>query len=111
MLKLVFGLLGMVMVIVFVLTWAIAGEFNPVNMHLAAYGFILSGIGYIIELQNRKNKDSADYLRYVMVKNNRELYDEIRSIRSMILKLDERRGIDRGSEALKDSIQQLKKKY
>jgi len=92
MLKYVFSGLGVVMILVLGLTFLITGKFDATNLHLAAYGFILAGIGYIIEMLKKQNKTSADHLKYVLDKNHKEITEEIRGVRSMILTLEDRKG-------------------
>ena len=67
-------------------------------MHLAAYGFILAGIGYIIETVKKKDQTSADHLKYILQKHNKELQDEIRTVRTMIFKMEERKNNVSGTE-------------
>ena len=92
MLKYVFSVLGAVMILVLALIYFITGKFDTVNLHLAAYGFILAGIGYIIEMLKRQNKTSADHLKYVLSKNQKELMDEIKSVRTMVLTIEDKKG-------------------
>ena len=87
----IFAALGIVMLLVFLITSLIARELNHLNLHLTAYGFILAGIGYIIELLKSKDDAAADHLKYVLMKHNKELQDDIRSVRMMILKQEERK--------------------
>ncbi|MBN1865313.1 MAG: hypothetical protein JW808_10465 [Victivallales bacterium] len=91
MLTILFSILGIVMLIVLLVSSLLTGEISQTNMHLSAYGFILAGIGYIIELLKKKDETSADQLKYVLMKHNKELQDDIRSVRMTILKQDERK--------------------
>lgn len=91
MLTILFSILAIIMLIVLIISSAITGEISQTNMHLTAYGFILAGIGYIIELLKKKNKTSADHLKYILQKHNKELQEDIRSVRMMILKQEERK--------------------
>jgi len=92
MLKYVFSGLGIVMILVLGLTFLITGKFDKFNMHLAAYGFVLAGIGYIIEMLKKQNKTSADHLKYILDKNQKEIVEEIRSVRTMVLKIEDKKG-------------------
>jgi hypothetical protein len=90
MLKFVFSGLGIVMIVVMLVTWLLMGELPDKTMHLAAYGFILAGLGYIIEEMKKKNQSAADHLKYVLDKNQKETVEEIRTIRTMVFKMQER---------------------
>jgi uncharacterized protein YlxW (UPF0749 family) len=90
MLKYVFSGLGIIMIVVMLITWLIVGELPDKTMHLAAYGFILAGLGYIIEALKKKEQTSADHLKYVLDKNQKETVEEIRTIRTMVFKMQER---------------------
>lgn len=91
MLTILFSILAIIMLLVLVISSAITGEVSQTNMHLTAYGFILAGIGYIIELLKKKDETSADHLKYVLQKHNKELQEDIRNIRMVILKQEERK--------------------
>ncbi len=56
MLKYVFSGLGIVMMLVMIITSLMKGELDNRTMHLTAYGFILAGIGYIIEGMKKKER-------------------------------------------------------
>jgi len=90
MLKYIFSALGILMILVMGITWLLAGKLDEKTMHLAAYGFILAGIGYIIEELKKRNKTSADHLKYILDKNQKETVEEIRTIRTMVFKMQER---------------------
>ena len=91
MLTYLFSGLGVIMMLVLLISYFITGHISPTNMHLTAYGFILAGIGYIIELMKKKEETSADHLKYVLMKHNKELQEDIRSVRMMILKQEEKK--------------------
>ena len=91
MLTYLFSGLGVVMLLVLLVSYILTGQISQINMHLTAYGFILAGIGYIIELMKKKEETSADHLKYVLAKHNKELQEDIRSVRTMILKQEERK--------------------
>lgn len=90
MLKYIFSGLGVIMFIVLIISYFITGELSDLNLNLTAYGFILAGIGYIIEELKKKDKTSADHLKYVLDKHQKELVEEIRSIRTMVFKMQSR---------------------
>lgn len=92
MLTYLFSGLGIIMLLVLMISYFITGQVSATNMHLTAYGFILAGIGYIIEMLKKKDETSADHLKYVLTKHNKELQEDIRSVRMMILKQEERKG-------------------
>ena len=85
------------MFLVLILSYVISGKFIPVNMHLTAYGFILAGIGYIIEELKKKEQTSADHLKYVLHQQHQKTVEEIRTIRTMIFKMQERKDKNRES--------------
>ena len=99
MLTFLFSGLGIIMLLVLLISFLLTGEISPTNMHLAAYGFILAGIGYIIELLKKSNETSADQLKYVLEKHNKELQENIRSVRTTILKQEERKSRGFSSES------------
>jgi hypothetical protein len=90
MLKYLFSVLGLVMFLVLVISYLITGELSDRNLNLTAYGFILAGLGYIIEELKKKDKTSADHLKYVLTKNQKELVEEIKTIRTMVFKMQDR---------------------
>ena len=91
MLKYVFSGLGIAMIVFLGLVYMITGKFDLTNLHLAAYGFILAGIGYIIEMLKKQNQTSADHLKYVLAKNQKEIQAELKNMRTMILNLEDRK--------------------
>ena len=92
MLTILFSILAIIMLLVFVIVSLMTGEISVINLHLTAYGFILTGIGYIIELLKNKNDTSADHLKYVLAKHHKDLQADIKSVRMTILKQEERQG-------------------
>lgn len=99
MLTFIFSGLGIIMMLVLMISFLLTGKISPTNMHLAAYGFILAGIGYIIELLKKRDSSSADHLKYILEKNNKELQENIRSVRTTILKQEERKANAVNSES------------
>jgi hypothetical protein len=90
MLKYVFSGLGVVMMVVMIITSLMMGKLDERTMHLTAYGFILAGLGYIIEQMKKKDKSSADHLKYILDKNQKNTVEEIKSVRTMVFKMQER---------------------
>ena len=90
MLKYLFSGLGAVMFLVLIISYLITGKLSELNIHLTAYGFILAGLGYIMETLKRKEQDAADHLKYILNKNQKEIVEEIRSIRTMVFKMQSR---------------------
>ncbi len=90
MLKYLFSGLGVVMFLVLTISYLITGKLSDLNLNLTAYGFILAGIGYIIEELKKKDQDSADHLKYILMKNQKDLVEEIRSVRTMVFKMQSR---------------------
>jgi hypothetical protein len=58
---------------------------------VSAYGFILAGIGYIIELMKKREKNVEEHVEWIFDKKFKSFFEELKTIRIMILKLDERR--------------------
>ena len=90
MLKYLFSGLGVVMFLVLIISYLITGKLSDLNLNLTAYGFILAGLGYIIEELKKKDKDSADHLKYILDKQQKELVEEVKSIRTMVFKMQSR---------------------
>ena len=103
MLTFLFSGLGIIMLLVLLISYLLTGEISSTNIHLTAYGFILAGIGYIIELLKKKEATSADHLKYILTKHNKEIQEEIRSVRMMVFKQEERknRGMSSPSDTAK----------
>lgn len=65
--------------------------FSTINIHLTAYGFILTGLGYLIELIKKREKQIDMNLEYVIEKKMKAIMEEVKSVRLMMLKLEDRR--------------------
>lgn len=91
--------LGIVMGISLVFSLVYEG-FTPVIIHLTAYAFILAGIGYIINLIKARENDTASNVGYLLDKKLKEMTDETRSIRLMMLKLEDRRAHKENEQGL-----------
>jgi hypothetical protein len=105
MLKYLFSGLGVVMFLVLIISYLISGQLSNLNLHLTAYGFILAGIGYIIEELKKKDKTSADHLKYVLIKHHKDLFEEIKSIRTMVLTMESREKKHSEFEHEKDPVE------
>ena len=102
MLKYLFSILGAVMMLVLIISYLITGHISNLNIHLSAYGFILAGLGYIMETLKKQEKSSADHLKYVLIKNQKELIEEIRTIRTMVLTMQEREKHNKSIDIIDD---------
>ena len=89
----VFSGLGIVMGISLFVS-LILGGLTELNIHLAAYGFILAGLGYLIELIKKREQNIDSTLDYIIDKKMKAVTDEVKTIRLMMLKLEERRDKD-----------------
>ena len=67
------------------------GHLPDMYIHVSVYGFILAGIGYIIELLKKKEKNAADHIEWILEKKFKVFFEELKTIRTMILKLEDRR--------------------
>lgn len=91
----IFVVFGVFIFVALIALWFIQGEFNSLNLDLAAYGYILVMLGYIISLLKKREKGVDDIVKqvaYAMDKRNKDLRDEIVKTRTLILTLEEGRG-------------------
>ncbi len=65
--------------------------FTTTNIHLTAYGFILAGLGYLIELIKKRETHMDTNIEYIIDKKMKSITEETKSIRLMMLKLEDRR--------------------
>ena len=96
-----FGACGILIGIVLGTVYVLAGELTVLNVNFAAYGYILMGIGFIISLLMKKQEnfnDLLDHVKYIMDKRNKELLEEVKKLRLLVLDLEAKRG-RRGGEA------------
>ncbi|MEM4247932.1 MAG: hypothetical protein QXH80_01580 [Candidatus Nanoarchaeia archaeon] len=91
--------LGIVMGISLIFSLIYEG-FTPIVIHLTGYAFILAGIGYIIKLVKTRENDTASNVGYLLDKKLKEMTDETRSIRLMMLKLEDRRAQKENEQGL-----------
>lgn len=92
----VFSALFVLVALTLVVTTVVNG-FEELNLHLACYGLILLCIGYLIDL-SRKQKvaDIRGQIEWIMDKKYGSLADDIKSLRSLVLSVEDRR--TRGDE-------------
>ncbi|HPN84070.1 MAG TPA: hypothetical protein PK821_01925 [Victivallales bacterium] len=86
-----FSILAIVMVLSIGVSYLVQGEFGEINVHLAAYGFILAGIGYVIELLTKREKDLDMKIAYMLNKKFVAFSEELKTIRAMLIKMEDRR--------------------
>ncbi len=86
----VFTGLGVVMGVSLVFSMFYEG-FTTINIHLTAYGFILAGLGYLIELIKKRESNLDTNIEYIIDKKMKSISEETRQIRLMMLKLEDRR--------------------
>lgn len=87
----IFSALAIVMVASMGIAYLVQGELGEINVHLAAYGFILAGLGFVIESLAKREKDLDVKISYMLNKKFVIFSEELKTIRSMLLKLEERR--------------------
>ncbi|HPO90235.1 MAG TPA: hypothetical protein P5270_02260 [Victivallales bacterium] len=87
----IFSILAVVMILSMISAYLIQGEFGEINVHLAAYGFILAGIGFVIELLTKREKDLDLKISYMLNKKFIVFSEELKTIRAMLLRLEEKR--------------------
>ena len=67
------------------------GYLPDMYIHVSAYGFILAGMGHIIELVKKREKNVEEHIEWIFEKKFKAFFEELKTIRTMILKLEERR--------------------
>ena len=87
----IFSVMAVLMLIGTVVCYFAIGYLPDMYIHVSAYGFILAGIGYIIELMKKREKNVEEHIEWIFEKKFKAFFEEIRTIRMMILKLEERR--------------------
>jgi hypothetical protein len=85
-----FSILAIIMVLSIAASYLIQGEFGEINIHLAAYGFILAGIGYLIEILTKRERDLDMKIGYMLNKKFIAFSEEIKTLRTMLLKMEKR---------------------
>jgi hypothetical protein len=86
-----FSILAVVMVLSIGFSYLLKGEFGPIDLHLAAYGFILAGLGVIIDMFKKREQDLDVKIGYMLNKKFIAFSEELKTIRTMLLKMDEKR--------------------
>jgi len=87
----IFVAFGAIIGLTLLLSVVIGGSFNVLNLHLAAYGYILAMQGFIIALlkQREKNIDKiVDQVDYAIEKRHKELRDDILKIKGLLLTME-----------------------
>ncbi len=87
----IFSVMAVMMLIGTVVCYFAMGYLPDMYIHVSAYGFILAGIGYIIELMKKREKNVEEHIEWIFDKKFKAFFEELKTIRMMILKLEERR--------------------
>ena len=87
----IFSIMAVLMGIITAVCYFVMGYLPDMYIHVSAYGFILAGIGYMIELMKKREKNVEEHIEWIFEKKFKLFFEEIRTIRMMILKLEERR--------------------
>jgi hypothetical protein len=87
----IFSVLAVLMLIGTSVCYFVMGHLPDMYIHVSAYGFILAGLGYIIELMKKREKNVEEHIEWIFEKKFKAFFEELKTIRTMILKLEERR--------------------
>ena len=90
----IFVAFGVIIGLSLLLSVVIGGGFSMLNLHLAAYGYILAMQGFIVGLlkQREKNIDKiADQVEYAIDKKHKELREDILRIKGLLMALEVKR--------------------
>ena len=87
----IFSVMAVLMLIGTAVCYFAMGYLPDMYIHVSAYGFILAGLGYIIELMKNREKNVEKHIEWISEKKFKLFFEELRTIRMMILKLEERR--------------------
>lgn len=87
----IFSVMAVLMLIGTAVCYFVMGHLPEMYIHVSAYGFILAGIGYIIELMKKREKNVEEHIEWIFEKKFKLFFEELRTVRMMILKLEERR--------------------
>ncbi len=87
----IFSVMAVLMLIGTAVCYFAMGYLPDMYIHVSAYGFILAGLGYIIELMKNREKNVEKHIEWIFEKKFKLFFEELRTIRMMILKLEERR--------------------
>ena len=87
----IFSIMATLMVIGTVACYCVLGYLPDMYIHVSAYGFILAGMGYMIELMKKREKNIEEHVEWILEKKFKAFSEETKATRTMILKLEERR--------------------
>jgi hypothetical protein len=87
----IFSIMAVLMLIGTAICYFVMGYLPDMYIQVSAYGFILAGIGYIIELLKKREKNVDEHIEWIFEKKFKLFFEEQKTIRTMILKLEERR--------------------
>ncbi len=88
--KIVFSGLGIIMGVALGISLFYGGDLI-LNVQFCAYGFILAGLGYLIDLIKKREQTIDSTIEYIIEKKMKSISDEVKTIRLMMLKLEDRR--------------------
>jgi hypothetical protein len=83
--------MAVLMVVGTAICYFVMGYLPDMYIHVSAYGFILAGMGYIIELLKKREKNVEEHIEWIFEKKFKLFFEELRTVRTMILKLEDRR--------------------
>ena len=86
-----FSIMAIIMVIGTAICYLVMGTLPEMYIHMFAYGFLLAGIGYLIELMKKREKNMEAHMEWILDKKFKIFAEELKTIRTMILKLEDRR--------------------
>ncbi len=87
----IFSVMAVLMVVGTAVCYFAMGYLPDMYIHVSAYGFILAGMGYIIELLKKREKNVEEHIEWIFEKKFKIFFEELRTVRTMILKLEDRR--------------------
>jgi hypothetical protein len=87
----IFSVMAVLMVVITAICYFVMGHLPDMYIHVSAYGFILAGLGYMIELMKKREKNIEEHVEWIFEKKFKVFFEETKTIRTMILKLEERR--------------------
>ena len=93
----IFSVMAILMLIGTAICYFVMGYLPDLYIQVSAYGFILAGIGYIIELLKKREKNVDEHIEWIFEKKFKLFFEEQKTIRTMILKLEERREMPESS--------------
>ncbi|HBC87555.1 MAG TPA: hypothetical protein DCZ94_11415 [Lentisphaeria bacterium] len=86
-----FSILAIIMVVGTAICYLVMGTLPEMYIHMFAYGFLLAGIGYLIELMKKREKNMEAHMEWILDKKFKIFAEELKTIRTLILKLEDRR--------------------